>query len=46
MKKEIETLNRGQEEIKNTISEINNIVETIKVGSMKQWIRSANWKPR
>ena len=30
MKKEIETINKGQEEIKNTISELKNTVEGIK----------------
>ena len=30
MKKEIETINKGQEKVKNTISELNNTVEGIK----------------
>ena len=30
MKKEIETINKGQEEMKNTISELKNTVEGIK----------------
>ena len=30
MKKEIETINKGQEEMKNTISELKNTAETIK----------------
>ena len=46
MKKEIETLNKGQEEMKNTISELKNTVEGIKAGSMKQRIRSVNWRTR
>ena len=35
MKKEIETINMGQEEIKNTISELKNTVEGIKSRLMK-----------
>ena len=46
MKKEIETINKGQEEMKNTISELKKIVEGIKAGSMKQRIRSVNWRTR
>ena len=45
MKKEIKTINKGQEEMKNTISELKNIIEGIK-GLMKQRIRSASWKVR
>ena len=40
MKKEIETINKGQEEMKNAISELKNTVEGIKAGSMKQMIES------
>ena len=32
MKKEIETINKGQEEMKNTISELKNTVEESKTG--------------
>ena len=32
MKKEIETINKGQEEMKNTISKLKNTVEGIKAG--------------
>ena len=46
MKKEIETINKGQEEMKNAISELKNTVEGIKAGSMKQRIRSVNWRTR
>ena len=35
MKKEIETINKGQEEMKNIISELKNTVEVKKAGSMK-----------
>ena len=40
MKKEIETINKGQEEMKNTISEVKNTVEGIKAHLMKQRIES------
>ena len=46
MKKEIETINKGQEEMKNTISELKNTVEGIKADLMKQRSGSANWKTR
>ena len=39
MKKEIRTINKVQEEMKNTISELKNIVEGIKADLMKQRIR-------
>ena len=44
MKKEIETINKGQEEMKNTISELKNTVEGIKSRMMKQRIGSASWR--
>ena len=44
MKKEIETINKDQEEMKNTISEMKNTVAGTKAGSMKQRIRSVNWR--
>ena len=44
MKKEIETINKGQEEMKNTISELKNTVEGMKSRLMKQRIGSANWR--
>ena len=43
MKKEIETINKGQEEMKNAMSELKNTVEAIKADWMKQRIGSANW---
>ena len=46
MKKEIETINKGQEEMKDTISELKKIVEGIKAGLMKQRIKSAIWRTR
>ena len=46
MKKEIETINKGQEEMKNTISELKNTVEGSKADLMKQRIRSASWSTR
>ena len=46
MKREIETINKGQEEMKNTISELKNTVEGIKSNLMKQRIGSANWMTR
>ena len=46
MKKEIETINKGQEEMKNTISKLKNTVDGIKSQLMKQRIGSANWKTR
>ena len=46
MKKEIETINKGQEEMKNTISELKNTVEGSKTDLMNQRIRSVNWKTR
>ena len=46
MKKEIETINMGQEEIKNTISELKNTVEAIKADWMKQRIESASWRKK
>ena len=44
MKKKIETINKGQEEIKNTISELKNTVEGTKADLTKQRIRSASWR--
>ena len=44
MKKEIEAINKGQEEMKNKISKLKNTVGGIKAGSMKQRTRSANWR--
>ena len=40
MKKEIETINKGQEEMKNTISELKNTVEGIKsrLDDVEDWI--------
>ena len=46
MKKEIETTNTGQEEMKNTISELMNTVEGIKSRLEKQRTGSANWRTR
>ena len=41
MKKEIETINKGPEEMKNTISELKNTVEGIKsrLNEAEDWIR-------
>ena len=36
MKKEIETINKGQQEMKNTISELKNTVEVSKAGLMSR----------
>ena len=46
MKKDIETINKGQEEMKNTISELKNTVEGIKADLMKQRIGSASWRTK
>ena len=46
MKKEIEIINKCQEEMKNTISELKKIVEGIKADLMKQRIKSAIWRTR
>ena len=46
MKKEIETINKGQEEMKNTISELKNTVEGSKADLMKQRIGSASWETK
>ena len=46
MKKEIYTINKGQEEMKNTISELKNTVEGIKADLMKQRIGSASWRTK
>ena len=46
MKKEIETINKGQEEMKSTISELKNTVEGSKADLMKQRTGSANWKTK
>ena len=46
MKKEIEMINKGQEEMKNTISELKNTVEGPKAGSMKQRIELVSWKTK
>ena len=45
MKKEIETINKGKEEMKNTITELKNTVEG-KAGSMKQRIGSASCRTK
>ena len=45
-KKEIETINKSQEEMKNTISELKNTVEGIKSRPYKQRIGSVNWRTR
>ena len=42
MKKEIETINKGQEEMKNTISELKNTVEGIKTRLHEQRIGQQN----
>ena len=44
MKKEIETTNKGQEEMKNIISELKNTVKESKAGSMNQRIGSVSWR--
>ena len=46
MKKKIETINKGQEEMKNTISELKNTVEGIKSrhDEAEDWI--TNWRTR
>ena len=46
MKKEIETFNKGQEEMKNTTSELRNTVEGTKADLMKQRIGSASWRTK
>ena len=46
MKKEIETINKGQEKMKNTISELKNRVERMKADLMKQRIGSASWRTK
>ena len=46
MKKETETINKDQEEMKNTIYELKNTVEGIKIGLKRQRTRSANWRTR
>ena len=46
MKKEIETINKGQQEVKNTISELKNTVEGMKSRLMKQRIGSAGWRTK
>ena len=46
MKKEMETINKGQEEMKNTISEPKNILEGIKSRLDEQRTGSANWRTR
>ena len=45
MKKDIETINKSQEEMKNTKSELKT-VEKIKVGLIKQRTKSAGWRTR
>ena len=42
MKKDIETINKRQEEMKNTISELKNTVEGIKSRLDEERIKSAN----
>ena len=46
MKKEIETTNKGQEEMKNTTSKLNNMVEGIKrkLDEAEDQIKSAAWR--
>ena len=46
MKKEIETINKGQEEMKKTISELKNTVEGIKSRINEAEVESANWRTR
>ena len=46
MKNEIKTINKDQEEMKKTISELKNIVEGIKADLMKQRIRSESWRTK
>ena len=46
MKKEIETIKKGQEEMKNTISELKNTGEEMKADLMKQRIGSASWRTK
>ena len=47
MKNDIETINKGQEEMKNTISELKNTVEEeSKTGYMKHRIQSVTWRTR
>ena len=47
MKKEIENINKSQEEMKNTISELKNTVEEeSKTGYMKHRIQSVTWRTR
>ena len=46
MKKEMEIINKGQEEMKNTISELKNTVEGIKSRLDEAEIGSANWRTR
>ena len=45
-KKEIETINKGREESKNTISKLKNTVEGSKADLMKQRIRSVSWRTK
>ena len=46
MKKEIEPVNKGQEEMKNTISELKNTVQGIKIRlyETEDWIRKLEEK--
>ena len=46
MKQEIKTIDKGQEEMKNTISELKNTVEGKKADLMKQRITSASWRTK
>ena len=46
MKKEIETINKNQEDMKNTISEIKTTLEGITTGWMKQRTELVSWKTR
>ena len=46
MKKEIETINKGQEEMKNTISELKNTVEGLKSRLDEAEIGSASWRTK
>ena len=46
MKKETETINKGQEEKKSTNSELKNTVEGTKADFMKPRIGSASWRKK
>ena len=46
MKKEIQTINKGQDKMKNTICELKNTVEGNKTSLMKESIVSVRWRKR